>query len=116
MYISTGVMGLAALIVGVLLALFLPLGRARSNHLVSTLIIFGLFVGAGVLLFREMLGWQAALGIGAGLGLLAVLYRGLRRWLRYFQGAVYRATHPYYWYGRAWRGLFGGGRRARRRR
>jgi hypothetical protein len=114
MYISPGILGLAALVLGILLALFLPLGRARSNHLVSTLIIFGLFVVAGILLFRGLLGWQALL-VGAGLGLLAVLYRGLRRWLRYFQGAVYRATHPYYWYGRVWRGLFGGGRRTRRR-
>ncbi len=114
MYISPVVMGLAALALGVLLALFLPLGRARSNHLVSTLVIFGLFVAAGVLLFREWLGWQALI-VGVGLGLLAVLYRGLRRWLRYFQGAAYRATHPYYWYGRVWHGIFGGGRRARQR-
>ena len=39
----------------------------------------------------------------AGAGLLAVLYRDVRRFVRYFRGKVYRVTHPYYWYGRYYR-------------
>ncbi len=108
MYISPFVVGLSAFVLGVMLTLFLPLGRARSNHLVSTLTILALFVAAAVAWLDEPLSYA----IGAGMGLLAVLYRGLRRWLRYFQGAVYRSTHPYYWYGRVWRGVT---RRRRRR-
>jgi hypothetical protein len=41
--------------------------------------------------------------IGLGLGLLAVLYRDVRRFARYFRGKIYRMTHPYYWYGRYYR-------------
>ncbi len=112
MYISPVVIGLSALVVGILLTLFLPLGRARSNHLVSTLIIFALCVAAGFLLLGGLLDAPWPLAIGVGLGLLAVLYRGLRRWLRYFRGVVYRTTHPYYWFGRMWRS----GQSQRRRR
>jgi hypothetical protein len=46
--------------------------------------------------------WKVVL-IGLGLGLLAVLYRDVRRFVRYFRGKVYRVTHPYYWYGRYYR-------------
>jgi len=116
MYIPTPVIGLGAFVLGVLLTLFLPLGRARSNHTVSMGVIFVLFAFAGLALLPAVfgLGVGVSLAIGAGVGVLAVLYRGLRRGLRYFQGAVYRATHPYYWYGRMWRSATKSRRRRRR--
>jgi hypothetical protein len=112
MYVSPAAIGLGALALGIMLALFFPLGRARGNHLVSTLIIFALFAVACFLLLRGVLNSPWPLAIGVGLGLVVVLYRALRRWLRYFQGVVYRTTHPYYWFSRMWRG----GTRSRRRR
>jgi len=46
--------------------------------------------------------WKLIL-IGLGLGLLAMLYRDVRRSARYFRGKVCRVTQPYSWYGRYYR-------------
>ncbi len=84
-----------------------PLGSERRGHLISSLLILALFViGVYNLIPVTWIPveetWKV-IAIGLGLGLLAVLYRDVRRFLRFFRGKVYRATHPYYWYGRYYR-------------
>jgi hypothetical protein len=114
MYVSPLVFGWLCLLGGVGLTFFYPLGQRRGNHLLSSALLLALFVIAAYILIPVAwipVGerWQA-LAIGVGVGLLAVLYRDVRRFIRYFQGKVYRMSQPYYWYGRAFRG-----RRRRRR-
>jgi hypothetical protein len=84
-----------------------PLGPRRGSHLLLSISIVILSVLAAYNLIPVTWiplseTWKVIL-IGLGLGLLAVLYRDVRRFVRYFRGKVYRVTHPYYWYGRYYR-------------
>ena len=84
-----------------------PLRPRRSNHLLLSISIVILSVLAAYNLIPVTWiplseTWKVIL-IGLGLGLLAVFYRDVRRFARYFRGKVYRMTHPYYWYGRYYR-------------
>jgi hypothetical protein len=104
MYVSQPVIGLACFIGGLLLTFAWPLGRRSSGHVFLTISIIILFVLAAYNLIPVTWipvaeSWQVIL-IGLGVGLLCVLYRDVRRFLRYFRGKLYRMTHPYYWYGR----------------
>ena len=104
MYISQPVFGLACLIGGLILTFVWPLGRRSGGHIFLSLSVVVLFVLAAynlipVTWIPRIETWKVIL-IGLGLGLLAVLYRDVRRFLRFFHSKVYRLTHPYYWYGR----------------
>ena len=107
MYVSPQVFGLGCLIVALILTFGWPLGRRSSGHVFLSLSIIVLFMLAVWNLIPTT--WlpkespDLGLLIGLGLGLLAVLYRDTRRFLRFFHGRVYRMTHPYYWYGRYYR-------------
>jgi len=104
MFISQPVIGLACLIGGLILTFAWPLGRHSSGHIILSVSIVILFVLAAYNLIPVTWipvadTWQVIL-IGLGAGLLCVLYRDVRRFVRFFHNKVYRMTHPYYWYGR----------------
>ena len=102
--ISQPVFGLLCLVGASALTFAWPLGRRSGGHIFLSLFIVIFFVLAAYNLIpvtwipRENT-WQVIL-IGLVTGLLAVLYRDVRRFVRFFHGKVYRFTHPYYWYGR----------------
>ncbi len=84
-----------------------PLGPRRGSHILLSisiviLLCWPLTTSSPSRGFPVADTWKVIL-IGLGLGLLAVLYRDVRRFVRYFRGKVYRVTHPYYWYGRYYR-------------
>ena len=100
MYVSPLVIGWLCLLGGIGLTFFYPLGQRRGNHLLSSALLLALFVIASYILipvawFRGGERGQA-LAIGLGIGLVAVLSRAVRRFIRYFQGTVYRMSQPYY--------------------
>ena len=107
MYVSPQVFGLGCLIVALILTFAWPLGRRSNGHIFLSLSIIVLFVLAAWNLIpfswipKENSG--LVILVGLGVGLLAVIYRDVRRFLRFFHGRVYRMTHPYYWYGRYYR-------------
>ncbi len=105
MYISQEIFGLGCLIGGLILTFAWPLGPRRGNHILLSIAIVALFILAAYNLIPVT--WIPDTGlvilIGFGVGLLCVLYRDTRRFLRYFHNKVYRMTHPYYWYGRYYR-------------
>ena len=100
---SNTLVGWLCLAGGIALAFFWPLGRKDAGHFLFNLVIIALFVAAAFnLITRDMLESDATvLVMGLVAGLLAVLVRSVRRWLKYFQGVVARRTSPYYWYRRA---------------
>ena len=105
--IHQSVFGVLCLIGAGALTFAWPLGPRRGNHLLLSISIVILSVLAAYNLIPVTWiplseTWKVIL-IGLGLGLLAVLYRDVRRFVRYFRGKVYRVTHPYYWYGRYYR-------------
>jgi hypothetical protein len=105
--IPQSVFGVVCLIGALALTFAWPLGPRRGSHILLSIVILALFVLAAYNLIPVMWiplneTWKVIL-IGLGLGLLAVLYRDVRRFMRYFRGKVYRVTHPYYWYGRYYR-------------
>ena len=107
MFISQQVIGLGCLIGALILTFAWPLGRHSGGHIFLSLSIIVLFVLAAYNLIPVTWipvtdTWKVIL-IGLVVGLLAVLYRDVRRFLRFFHGRVYRMTHPYYWYGRYYR-------------
>ena len=109
MFISQPLIGWGCLFLGIVLALFFPLGRQSASHTISSIAIIVLFVIAAfnlitVEMIPETETWKV-LAIGLGAGLMAVIIRDIRRFFRFFHGKVYRVTHPYYWYSRALRGL-----------
>ena len=105
--INQTVFGVLCLIGALVLTFAWPLGRRSNGHYFLALTILVLFVLAAynlipVTWIPTSETWKVIL-IGLGVGLLAVLYRDMRRFARYFHGRVYRMTHPYYWYGRYYR-------------
>jgi hypothetical protein len=105
--ISQSVFGVLCLVGALVLTFAWPLGRRSNGHIFLSLCIIVLFVLAAYNLIPVTwipVGetWKVIL-IGLGLGLLAVIYRDVRRFVRFFRGRVYRVTHPYYWYGSYYR-------------
>ncbi len=105
--INQSVFGVLCFLGACVLTFAWPLGRRSGGHILLSIIIVILFVLAAynlipVTWIPASETWKVIL-IGLGLGLLAVLYRDVRRFVRYVPGRVYRVTHPYYWYGRYYR-------------
>ncbi len=105
--INQSVFGILCLIGALALTFGWPLGSRRGGHILLSIVIIVLCVLAAYNLIPVTwipVGetWKVIL-IGLGAGLLAVIYRDVRRFLRFFHGRVYRMTHPYYWYGRYYR-------------
>ncbi len=105
--INQSVFGVLCLLGACVLTFAWPLGRRTGGHILLSISIVILFVLAAynlipVTWIPASETWKVIL-IGLALGVLAVLYRDVRRFVRYFHGRVYRATHPYYWYGRYYR-------------
>ncbi len=105
--INQSLFGGLCLIGAIVLTFAWPLGRERRSHVISALVIVALFVIGlynliPVTWVSESETWKVILA-GLVLGGLAVLYRDIRRFARFFHGKVYRMTHPYYWYGRYYR-------------
>lgn len=105
MYIDQRVLGLISLVAGLLLTFVYPMGQRRGRHALSEIILLLLFMVAAYNLIPSA--WVpndlVVLAIGFGVGLLAVIYRDVRRFFRFFRGKIYRMSHPYYWYGRMFR-------------
>ena len=96
--IPQSVFGVLCLIGALALTFAWPLGSRRGNHILLSIIIVVLFIVAmynliPVTWIPATDTWLVIL-IGLGLGLLAVIYRDVRRFLRYFRNKVYRMTHP----------------------
>ena len=107
MFISQPVIGWGSLIAGLLLTFFFPLGQRRGHHLLSEIVLILLFIAAAYNLIPIQWiprgeDWKV-IAIGLGAGLIAVIIRDIRRFFRFFRGRVYRMSHPYYWYSRAFR-------------
>ncbi len=105
--IPQSIFGALCLIGAIALTFAWPLGSRRGNHILLSIVIIILFLLAAynlipVTWIPRAETWKVIL-IGLTVGLLAVFYRDVRRFLRYFRGKFYRATHPYYWYGRYYR-------------
>jgi|GEM_PF-867791 len=119
--LSYPLIGIACLLAGLGITLFWPLGQARRGHLMSEIVILVLFVAAGGFLWAgglipESISWGASLVIGGIVGIVAVVFRDARRWIRHFQYQAYKWTHPYYWYGRVGRAMTARRERRRQRR
>jgi uncharacterized membrane protein YedE/YeeE len=113
--------GIICLLAAFAITFFWPLGPSRRNHLASEIVILVLFVATGGFIFAsgwlpDGVSWLGAMGIGFVVGLVAVILRDVRRFIQHFRYETYKYTHPYYWYGRVGRAMFGGSARRRRRR
>ncbi len=113
--------GIICLLAALGIALLWPLGPSRRNHLASEVVILVLFVAAGGFLYAsgwlpESVSWLGAMGIGLVVGIVAVVFRDVRRFIAHFRYETYKYTHPYYWYGRVGRAMFGNSGRRRQRR
>jgi hypothetical protein len=109
MFISITVLGWICLAAAILLTFFYPLGQLHRSHVVSQAAMFICYVVAAFILIPydwvpQDQGWKALI-IGALAGLIAIIFRDIRRFFRFFHGKIYRMSHPYYWYSRAFRSL-----------
>ncbi len=117
--LSYPLVGILCLLAAVAITFFWPLGPSRRNHVISEIVIVVLFVSAGGFFYAsgwlpESVSWVGSMGIGLALGIVAVVFRDVRRFFNYFRNQAYKYTHPYYWYGRAGRAIFGNSKRRRR--
>ena len=112
--------GILCLLAGLGITFFWPLGQARGKHVLGEIVLLVLFVSAGGFIYAsvwlpENVSWFGAMGIGLVVGIAAVVYRDVRRFINHFRYQAYKWTHHYYWYGRVGRAVVDGGRRRRRR-
>ena len=108
MTIPTPILGIASTILALLLTFVFRIQRGNLSNRLWDLVTLVLFVvGAWWINYWDPL---SNLAVGVGAGLVAIIIRDVRLWVARFRGQVYRATHRYYWYGRAL-GLLGGRRR-----
>ena len=119
--LSYPLVGIICLLAALAITFFWPIGSSRRNHVAGEIVIVVLFVAAGGFLYAggwlpESVSWFAAMGIGLIAGIVAVVLRDVRRFIQHFRYQTYKYTHPYYWYGRAGRAMFGNSGRRRRRR
>jgi hypothetical protein len=117
--LSHPLIGIICLLAGLGITFLWPLGQARGKHVLGEIVLLVLFVSAGGFIYAsgwlpEHVSWFGAMGIGLGVGIVAVVYRDVRRFINHFRYETYKYTHPYYWYGRVGRAMFGGSRRRRR--
>jgi hypothetical protein len=109
MFIAITVLGWICLAAAILLTFFFPLGQLHRSHVISQAAMFICYVVAAFILVPyewvpQDQGWKALI-VGAIVGLIAIIFRDIRRFFRFFHGKIYRMSHPYYWYSRAFRSL-----------
>ena len=119
--LSYPLIGIVCLLAAIGITFFWPLGPSRRNHVISEIVIVALFVSAGGFLWAgelmpDSISWEASLIIGGIVGIAAIVFRDVRRFIQHFRYETYKWTHPYYWYGRVGRAVVGGRERRRRRR
>ena len=119
--LSYPLVGIVCLLAAIAITFFWPLGSSRRNHVFSEVVLVALFVAAAGFLWAgglipESVPWLTCLFIGLIVGIVAVVVRDVRRFIRHFRYQTYKWTHPYYWYGRVGRAMRGGNARRRRNR
>jgi hypothetical protein len=101
MTIPIPLLGLGALVIGLLIAIVAPPGRRGQWAFVMSIVVFCLFLLASFCLWpidpNHSWNWLLPGIIG---GVLAVIILDIRRWARYFQNLTHRMRSPYYWYSR----------------
>jgi chromate transport protein ChrA len=107
MFIPSFLLGLGAVLLGLLLTLVFPIQRGRLRNGLWDVITFVLFVAG--FYFINYFDTLSNIVLGAVVGFVAVVIRDFRLWALRFRDQTYRRSHRYYWYGRMW-----GGRRRRR--
>ncbi len=113
--------GVICLVAALGITFFWPLGFSRRNHIAGEIVLLVLFVAAAGFMYAagwlpESISWPMSLLIGLVVGVVAVVFRDVRRFINHFRYESYKWTHPYYWYGRVGRAVMGGGAPRRRRR
>jgi hypothetical protein len=98
--LSYPLVGIICLLAALGLTLFWPLGPSRRNHLAGEIVILVLFVAAGGFIYAggwlpESVSWLGAMGIGFVFGIIAVVFRDVRRFINHFRYQAYKYTHPY---------------------
>ena len=93
------ILGVVCLILGLLVTLGGPVPRNRLSHRLWDVLVLALFI-VGVVWIRY---WDDLSNFGVGLiaGVVAILIRDVRGFVRHFQNDAYGRGHRYYWYGRA---------------
>ena len=112
--------GIVCLLAAIAITFFWPLGPSRRNHVFSEIVLVVLFAAAAGFLWAggiipESVSWLTSLFVGLVVGIVAVIFRDVRRFVRHFRYETYKWTHPYYWYGRVGRTMMGGNTRRQRR-
>ncbi len=84
--LTYSLIGIVCLLVGLGITFLWPLGSPRNNHLASAIVIVALFVSAGGFLWASELipasiSWETSMFIGLIVGVLAAVYRGVRRFV-----------------------------------
>ena len=118
--LSYPLVGIVCLLAAIAITFFWPLGPSRRNHVFSEIMLVVLFVAAAGFLWAggiipESVSWLTSLFVGLVVGIVAVVFRDVRRFIKHFRYETYKWTHPYYWYGRVGRAVMGGGSTQRRR-
>ena len=88
--LSYPLIGITCLIAALVITLFWPVGSSWRNHLASEIVIIVLFVSAGGFIYAngwlpESVSWFGAMGAGLVVGILAVVFRGVRRLIQPFR-------------------------------
>ena len=99
MTIPTPVLGVMCVVLALLLTFVFRIQRGHLSSRLWDFVTLALFVaGAWWIHYWDPL---SNLVVGVVAGFIAVVIRDIRLWAARFRGQVYRATHRYYWYGRA---------------
>ncbi len=88
--LSYPLVGIICLLAALGITLFWPIGSSWRNHLVSEVVIIALFIAAGGFLYAsgwlpESVSWFGAMGIGLVAGIVAVVFRDVRRLTQHFR-------------------------------
>lgn len=88
--LSYPLVGIICLLAALGITLFWPIGSSWRNHLASEIVIIVLFVAAGGFLYAsgwlpESVSWFGAMGAGLVVGIVAVVFRDVRRLTQHFR-------------------------------
>ena len=84
--LSYPLVGIICLLAALGITFFWPIGPSRRNHLAGEIVIIVLFVGAGGFLYAsgwlpESVSWFGAMGAGLVVGIVAIVFRAVRRFI-----------------------------------